>query len=571
MKKLLSLTAGAAFFASAVAAQAGGIDVVIGIDESGSMGPAINNVKTNVGTIYDALPAGSHVGLVGYGTSSHCGGNGQIPHIHTPATTDRNIFYDSVDDMIASGGLEEGYRLVYEMATDTIANGWNSTSNTCTSNPSLGFTGTQHCQIVITDEPLNQNWNPAGCTGCTQQEAIDALQNNGGIFFGILRSPYAGEGQPLAAATGGQVFDFDAFIADPTPVINAVLAACVEAIDPLNLAADDGLDLDAGECIPANRTDITYTVSYENTNQDTVPGVQVSHTDGTWGGTSWTWSVGDVAAGASGTNPVTLPLGTLTPGTTFTNRFTLTSTNPDVRESTVTEETLVCPNTPPEAQCQDVTLYLDANGEAVLTPSQVDNGSSDPDGDPLTFSLSTSNFSCSDVGTQHAVTLTVTDDEGLSDSCVANVTVVDNTAPTNVQANAQATMTPPDAPISFTATAEDNCSVAVEITDYSCYKVKKDGSQQSKMESCVVSLSGDTITISDSGGVGDNIVWNIVAADQSGNETTAEGRVSVINPGGSNGKGNNGVGNGEDPQPRGNPPINDGAGTSPGNPGNKKK
>ena len=35
------------------------------------------------------------------------------------------------------------------------------------------------------------------------------------------------------------------------------------------------------------------------------------------------------------------------------------------------------------------------------------------------------------------------------------------------------------------------------------------------------------------------------------------------------GKGNNGVGNGLDPQPPGNPPINDGPGTSPGNPGNR--
>ncbi len=32
-------------------------------------------------------------------------------------------------------------------------------------------------------------------------------------------------------------------------------------------------------------------------------------------------------------------------------------------------------------------------------------------------------------------------------------------------------------------------------------------------------------------------------------------------------KGNNGVGNGIDGQPPGNPPINDGPGTSPGNPG----
>jgi hypothetical protein len=34
-------------------------------------------------------------------------------------------------------------------------------------------------------------------------------------------------------------------------------------------------------------------------------------------------------------------------------------------------------------------------------------------------------------------------------------------------------------------------------------------------------------------------------------------------------KGNNGVGNGYDPQPPGNPPVNDGPGTGPGNPGRR--
>ena len=38
---------------------------------------------------------------------------------------------------------------------------------------------------------------------------------------------------------------------------------------------------------------------------------------------------------------------------------------------------------------------------------------------------------------------------------------------------------------------------------------------------------------------------------------------------GRGGRGNNGVGNGIDPQPPGNPPINDGPGTGPGNPGNR--
>jgi len=36
-------------------------------------------------------------------------------------------------------------------------------------------------------------------------------------------------------------------------------------------------------------------------------------------------------------------------------------------------------------------------------------------------------------------------------------------------------------------------------------------------------------------------------------------------------KGNNGVGNGLDPQPPGDPPINDGPGTSPGNPGARQR
>lgn len=50
--------------------------------------------------------------------------------------------------------------------------------------------------------------------------------------------------------------------------------------------------------------------------------------------------------------------------------------------------------------------------------------------------------------------------------------------------------------------------------------------------------------------------------DTLGGGTTDDGSGSTTN-------GNNGVGNGEDPQPPGDPPINDGPGTGPGNPGNK--
>jgi len=45
--------------------------------------------------------------------------------------------------------------------------------------------------------------------------------------------------------------------------------------------------------------------------------------------------------------------------------------------------------------------------------------------------------------------------------------------------------------------------------------------------------------------------------------------IAVSGGGGNTIHGNNGVGNGVDPQPPGNPPINDGPGTGPGNPGNR--
>jgi hypothetical protein len=122
-------------------------------------------------------------------------------------------------------------------------------------------------------------------------------------------------------------------------------------------------------------------------------------------------------------------------------------------------------NQPPVAQCKDVTLNLGSNGQAVLTPSQIDNGSYDPDPDDrITFSLSKTNFNCSDISTQHAVTLTVTDDSGESDSCVANVTVVDNLPPVPnaaslPQVTGQCSATIPAAP-----TAKDNCAGTVTGT-----------------------------------------------------------------------------------------------------------
>ncbi len=81
-------------------------------------------------------------------------------------------------------------------------------------------------------------------------------------------------------------------------------------------------------------------------------------------------------------------------------------------------------NEPPVALCQD--LELEADGTCTAD-GDVDAGSYDPDGDAITYEYSAEGpFG---VGTT-AVTLTVTDPSGESDSCVGYVTVSDVTAPT---------------------------------------------------------------------------------------------------------------------------------------------
>ena len=248
--------------------------------------------------------------------------------------------------------------------------------------------------------------------------------------------------------------------------------------------------------------------------------------------------------------------------------LTVTDVNGNVNTATATvtvEDTVA-----PVVVTQDITVQLDAGGNASIVAGDVDNGSSDACG-IAGLSVAPNSFTCANVGA-NTVILTVTDVNGNVNTATATVTVVDNEFPV-IQSNAPATIIPPDAPISFTATATDNCDVSVVITRYDCFKFTKKGKRIDKTGSCVVAMDGATITILDSGGVDDNITWHIVATDANGNVTEADYATLVINPGNGNNysgdNGNNGVGNGVDGQPSGDPPINDDEGTSPGNPGNK--
>ncbi|QSS96259.1 T9SS type A sorting domain-containing protein [Psychroflexus sp. ALD_RP9] len=90
--------------------------------------------------------------------------------------------------------------------------------------------------------------------------------------------------------------------------------------------------------------------------------------------------------------------------------------------------------TAPTVITQDITVLLDANGNATITPSEIDNGSTDDvtAQNDLVLSLDISNFDCDDLGVDPIVTLTVEDEAGNSATATAIVTVLDLIAPTVV-------------------------------------------------------------------------------------------------------------------------------------------
>jgi len=192
--------------------------------------------------------------------------------------------------------------------------------------------------------------------------------------------------------------------------------------------------------------------------------------------------------------------------------------------------------------CESTVTVQDTLAPYLEAPEDVLTECTSADGTPVDLGSPIADDECDDsltigndapplfpLGTT-TVTWSATDDDSNS-SLDTQVVVVEDTTPPQAYCNAPATITPPDAPIAFTATADDGCGLAtVTVTDYDCFKYNKAGKRVNKKYSCQVALSGDTITVLDSGGVADNIAWTIVATDESGNSTTVDCGLTVVNP-----------------------------------------
>ncbi|MBI4266651.1 MAG: HYR domain-containing protein, partial [Acidobacteria bacterium] len=204
-------------------------------------------------------------------------------------------------------------------------------------------------------------------------------------------------------------------------------------------------------------------------------------------------------------------------GLSATASFTVTVVDTTPPELTLPEDQVLEATTAAGAEFSftpAVTDLVDANPEIVCTPGTTYTYPLGPDTSPGTTTVS----------------CTATDNTGNARTETFTVTVHDTTAPV-IHPHAPATTTPPDAPISYTATAADAVSTPVTtITGYTCTMVNGSGRVVDKRESCGVEISGSTIRILDTGGVGDRIGWSVTATDAAGNTATDTYYVDVVNP-----------------------------------------
>jgi hypothetical protein len=134
----------------------------------------------------------------------------------------------------------------------------------------------------------------------------------------------------------------------------------------------------------------------------------------------------------------------------------ITATATDSANNTSEFSRCLALDTPPVARCHSVTV---SPGPNCTANASIDNGSFDPDpGDTITLSQSPAGpYSLGPT----TVTLTVTDNHGLSSRCQATVTVVDTTPPTIICPPNKTVSTDPNqcsAVVTYAApTVTDNC------------------------------------------------------------------------------------------------------------------
>ncbi len=161
------------------------------------------------------------------------------------------------------------------------------------------------------------------------------------------------------------------------------------------------------------------------------------------------------------------------------NTVTLTVTDNNGNVKTGTAIVTVSDTVRPIVITKNITVPLDGSGNATITGSQVNNGSSDACG-IASMTVTPNTFNCSNIGTPVTVTLTVTDNNGNIKTGVSVVTLSEVVKPVvvtknaTIQLNAFGNSTLTIAQIDNGST--DNCGIATRVLSKTAFNCSNIGS-----------------------------------------------------------------------------------------------
>ncbi len=366
-------------------------------------------------------------------------------------------------------------------ATPTAFTCANIGTNNVTLTVTDGNSNTDNCTATVTVQdtispvvtcPGNQTENPGpGCTFTLPDYtgSVTATDNCGGTPT-VTQSPVSGtviSGNTTITMTADDgngntsTCTFDVILNDntnPTAVCQNITVYLDGAGNATITAADvDGGSTDncgavtlsatptAFTCANIGTNSVTLTATDGNSNtdnctatvtvQDTVSPVAVCQNITVFldGAGNATITAGDVDGGSSDNCAIgglSVSPSAFTCADLGANTVTLTVNDVNGNSSTCTATVTVQDTVSPVAVCANISVFLDGAGNATITGTDIDGGSTDNCG-TTNLSVAPNAFTCADLGANN-VTLTVDDGNGNTSTCVAVVTVQDTVSPTAV-------------------------------------------------------------------------------------------------------------------------------------------
>ncbi|WP_428231388.1 gliding motility-associated C-terminal domain-containing protein [Flavobacterium sp.] len=319
----------------------------------------------------------------------------------------------------------------------------NVDANTCGATVTVSASATDNCSVgnptgVRSDAKLLTDVYPVGTT--TIKWNVKDVNGNDAVEL-IQAVTVTDNEIPVIVSNGDQNVNTDSGICGALVSVSATATDNCAVVTPTGVRSDSKLLTDF---YPVGSTTITWNVSDDNGNAAAVviqtvmvtdnelPTVIVkdftAQLDATGNATILTSDVDNGSSDNCGIDKIELDKTSFTCANIGANTVTLTVTDVNGNVSSQTAIVTIEDKIAATVLTKDITVQLDATGNASIVTSDIDNGSTDACG-IATLVVSPNAFTCANLG-DNTVTLTATDTNGNISSQTAIVTIEDKIAAT---------------------------------------------------------------------------------------------------------------------------------------------